>query len=54
MMKEYSEEDIEEVVSSIPLGRLGDPKEVAESIMFLLEASYITGCVLPVNGGGIN
>ena len=54
MMKEYSKEDIEEVVSSIPLGRLGDPKEVAESIMFLLEASYITGCILPVNGGGIN
>jgi 3-oxoacyl-[acyl-carrier protein] reductase len=35
------------------LGRLGEPREVAAAIRFLLspEASYITGAVLPVNGG---
>jgi NAD(P)-dependent dehydrogenase (short-subunit alcohol dehydrogenase family) len=36
-----------------PLGRLGEPSEVASTILFLAsdEASFITGAVLPVDGG---
>lgn len=39
--------------SKIPMGRFGDPKEVAEATAFLLSdhASYITGETLKVNGG---
>ena len=39
--------------SQIPLGRLATPEEVAEAVRFLAcpEASYITGAVLPVDGG---
>lgn len=41
------------VLSRTPLGRLGKPSEVAEAALFLVSdsASYITGVVLPVDGG---
>ncbi|XP_060772026.1 carbonyl reductase family member 4 isoform X1 [Neoarius graeffei] len=35
----------------IPLGRFGEPQEVAHAVLFLLESSYITGHVLLVDGG---
>ncbi len=36
-----------------PMGRIGEPREVAQAIVFLAsdEASFITGAVLPVDGG---
>jgi NAD(P)-dependent dehydrogenase (short-subunit alcohol dehydrogenase family) len=47
------EEDQEEVQSSIPVGRWGEPEDTAAAIAFLCseEASYICGAVLDVNGG---
>lgn len=38
---------------SVPLGRIGDPDEIAATIAFLLsaEASYMTGSVVAVDGG---
>ena len=37
--------------AAIPLGRAGKPEEVAEAVAFLLQADYITGEVLRVDGG---
>lgn len=41
------------LVKGIPLGRLGQPEEVAAAICFLLsdQAGYITGSVLEIDGG---
>ena len=40
-------------ISKTPLGRIGLPSEVALAVMFLAsdEASFLTGAVLPVDGG---
>ena len=37
--------------AAIPLGRAGKAEEVAEAVAFLLQADYITGVVLQVDGG---
>ena len=34
-----------------PLGRLGEPKDVAEAIVYLLDAPWVTGQVVGVDGG---
>jgi 3-oxoacyl-[acyl-carrier protein] reductase len=43
----------EELVKSIPLGRVGRPEDVAAAVVYLAgpAASYVTGEVLRVNGG---
>ena len=43
----------EALVKQIPLGRLGEPRDVAAAALFLASpaAAYITGCTLHVNGG---
>ena len=39
------------LASSIPLGRMGKPEEVAQTVAFLADAAYITGEVIRVDGG---
>lgn len=53
MNADLSEGDVAEICNEIPLGRVGSAADVAEAALFLASdaARYITGQVLPVNGG---
>ncbi len=53
MLKVLGEEKVSSMVGQIPLQRAADPLEIAYAIKFLAsdEAGYITGAVLPVDGG---
>ena len=53
-MTDVLKEDIkEEIAKSIPLGRMGNPQDVANVVKFLAseESSYITGQVINIDGG---
>jgi len=52
MTSELSPEVQAGILSRIPLGRMGNPEEVAKVVRFLaVDASYVTGTVIHVNGG---
>ena len=53
---EPSEEIKQKVVDQIPLKRSGEPNDIAQTVLFLIEhADYITGQIIAVDGGrGIN
>jgi 3-oxoacyl-[acyl-carrier protein] reductase len=53
MFDDVPEEKRVELAGLIPAGRFADPSEIAATVAFLAsdEADYITGVVLPVDGG---
>ena len=52
MVANLPEEVIKPIVATIPLGRMGEPEDVANAFVFLASdmSSYVTGAVLPVDG----
>ena len=44
-------EILEEMGQDAPVGRNGTPEDVAQAMLYLADANFITGQVLPVNGG---
>jgi pteridine reductase len=48
---DLTEEAIARFLRDVPMGRSGTPADVAQAIHFLVDAPYITGIVLPVDGG---
>jgi len=53
MTKVLPEDVKEKILAQVPLGRIGQPDDIAHAVKFLCseEAGYITGHVLAVNGG---
>ena len=53
MTDKLNEEQKDRILSSVPMGRMGNANEIAAAILFLAseEASYITGQTIHVNGG---
>lgn len=53
MTEELDERLISSMLDAVPMGRMGQPNEIAAAVAFLAsdDASYITGEVLAVNGG---
>ncbi len=51
MNSDLTGEEMEQLISQIPSGRIGYPEDVAKACLYLSEADYVTGEVLSVGGG---
>ena len=41
----------ERILERIPMGRFGEPEDIARAVLFLAQADYVTGQSLAVDGG---
>jgi NAD(P)-dependent dehydrogenase (short-subunit alcohol dehydrogenase family) len=48
---EVTTEMLDHLNQQQPLGRVGTPKDIADSVLYLANASWVTGVILPVDGG---
>ena len=55
MVDSLPEEMIKPIIASIPIGRMGEPEDIANAFLFLASdmASFITGAILSVDGAGM-
>lgn len=51
MNSHLSAEEMDELAQQTPLERIGRPEEVAQALVYLADARFVTGQILPVNGG---
>lgn len=51
MCSSLAPEDLEDLRQETPIERLGTPEDVAKAMVYLAEASFVTGEILSVNGG---
>ncbi len=51
MQARWSQEKLAEFAASVPVGRPGRPQDVVDAVLFFVQASFITGENIAVNGG---
>ena len=51
MTAHLGEEALRDLAEQTPLGRIGTAEEVADALVYLARADFVTGQILPVNGG---
>lgn len=51
MLAGLSEETMAALREETPLDRIGTPQDIAQAMLYLADAAFVTGQVLPVNGG---
>jgi pteridine reductase len=47
----WTQEQADRLIATTPLGRLGSPDDVANAVLYLLDADYVTGETIIVDGG---
>ena len=47
----WTQEQADKLIATTPLGRLGSPDDVAQTVLYLLSADYVTGETIIVDGG---
>jgi NAD(P)-dependent dehydrogenase (short-subunit alcohol dehydrogenase family) len=55
MVREVPKELLEQFLKRVPLGRVGQPEEIAKAVLFLAseDSDYVTGGVFMVDGGQV-
>jgi NAD(P)-dependent dehydrogenase (short-subunit alcohol dehydrogenase family) len=48
---DLSEEQLHSLHGKQPLGRYGTPQDIADAVLYLINATWVTGVILPVDGG---
>lgn len=51
LLGEVNQETLNYLNQQQPLGRVGTPKDIADAVLYLANASWVTGVILPVDGG---
>ncbi len=51
LLGEVNQETLDYLNQQQPLGRVGTPKDIADAVLYLANAQWVTGVILPVDGG---
>ena len=54
MNNNLTKNEKQEIINTTPLNRLGEPKDIAKTVLFLAQSSFITGQTIIVDGGLTN
>ncbi len=51
MLRGVNQDELQALASTIPLGKIGDPNDIAQALEFILKSNYVTGQTISPNGG---